>query len=405
MTAPLHAYDAPAVARLGDEALGALVRLLGWAALHGDAIPPECAARFGVRKRTWGRLVDAGTVVAEGRGFRLLPAARELFQCSDVDASTVRVSTQRTSSGPRSSADRTRAWRERQRLMRDGDARRAVTDATGESVACLVTRDAGCAVSGDGETSPSLSLLSSEDRKSPEEIERDRDLTGTESLHFSSPISSGSDLPGHDRARGDARTPREVTACDASVENAAASPSKRRRRQPRPDLDPKVDIRAATSPLVAQVFEHWVSELGRVQRLRVRPKLDMKRATIISRQLRYYRPEQLRAAISGACATPFNRGENAHGKVYLDLGLILRDADHIERFAAAAPPTAPSLAPVASGVPIAPEEARRLARAASRSIGDIANFEVPSGATLPPPDLANVEALSSSLFALANGDR
>ncbi len=79
MSAPLHSYDAPVVARLGDEALGALVRLLGWAALHGDAIPPECAARFGVRKRTWGRLVEAGTVAAEGRGFLLLPAARELF--------------------------------------------------------------------------------------------------------------------------------------------------------------------------------------------------------------------------------------------------------------------------------------------------------------------------------------
>lgn len=373
MTAPLHAYDAPVVARLGDEALGALVRLLGWAALHGDAIPPECAARFGVRKRTWGRLVDAGTVAAEGRGFRLLPAARELFQASGVEASTVLVSMQRTSTGPRSSADRTRAWRERQRLMRDGDARRAVTDATGESVAGVVSRDAGCAVAGDGETSLSLSLLSSEDRKNPEEIERDRDLTKTESLHYSSPISSGSNLPGHDRARGDARK-----SSDAPIASQ-----------------------------VREVFAHWASERGKIVRSPAAPKLDPKRARLIEARLREgYGVDRLRAAISGACATPFNRGENERGSVYLDLGLILRDADHIERFAAAAPPPSrPYPAPIASGVPMTPEESRRLAREASRAIGDILNFEVPPGATLPAPDLANVEALSSSLFALANGDR
>ena len=41
---------------------------------------------------------------------------------------------------------------------------------------------------------------------------------------------------------------------------------------------------------------------------------------------------QLCDAISGCAKTPFNMGENERGQRYDSLQLILRDADHIDRF-------------------------------------------------------------------------
>lgn len=73
------AYDAPAVALLGDEGLGGLLRLLAWASRFGDEIPAPSARRLGVRPATWARLVALGFAAKEASGYRVLAAARELF--------------------------------------------------------------------------------------------------------------------------------------------------------------------------------------------------------------------------------------------------------------------------------------------------------------------------------------
>ncbi len=317
-------------------------------------------------------LVGIGFLVEVEGGFDISCPASIVAPASPEQVSTP---------APSAAASRMRAMRERRRLQRYGGERNSVT---GESVTVEGTPNVT------GYESKALLLsssLSPGNRKSPEEIERDQSLTEPASLPFGSPISSGSDLSGHDRARGDAQKSNDVTPRDGTRSSVTAS-------------------RLASQ--VHEVFAWWASERGKIVRSPVAPKLDPKRARLIEARLREgYGADRLRAAISGACATPFNRGENDHGKFYLDLGLILRDAEHIERFEAAAPRTVarPFPAPVDSGVPMTPQESRRLAREASRAIGDIVNFEVPPAATLPGPDLANVEAYSANLFALANGER
>ncbi len=367
----------------GARALFALVAQ--FRATTGLRVEPAHFVLFGLTRARGARaareLVTAGLLVEVEGGFE--PVSGGPSAANDAEEPSVGspVSTARSSSGPRSAADRTRAWRKR-RAERDGAERHAVTDVTGESVTGDVTRDAGCDVTGDGVTSLSLSLLSSEDRKNPEEIERDQSLTEPDSLPFGSPISSGSDLSGHDRARGDAQKSNGVTPRDDKRSSVTAS-------------------RLASQ--VHEVFAWWASERGKIVRSPVAPKLDPKRARLIEARLREgYGTDRLRAAISGACATPFNRGENDHGKFYLDLGLILRDAEHIERFEAAAPREVARPTQARDTEPLAsPEDARRYARDALIALGDPVPPQLPS----PPIDMANIERASAELFALANGEK
>ena len=45
-----------------------------------------------------------------------------------------------------------------------------------------------------------------------------------------------------------------------------------------------------------------------------------------------YSEHDLMKAIAGCLATPFNMGDNEHGRKYDSIELILRDAEHIEKF-------------------------------------------------------------------------
>jgi hypothetical protein len=368
----------------GARALFALVAQ--FRSTTGLRVEPAHFVLFGLTRARGARaareLVAAGLLVEVEGGFEPVAGGPLVANDAEEPSAEDHVSTARSSSGPRSAADRTRAWRERRRAERDGAERHAVTGVTDETVTGDVTCDAGCDVTGDGVTSLSLSLLSSEDRKNSEEIERERDLRETESLLCSSPISSASDLSGHDRARGDAQKSNGVTPRDGKRSSVTAS-------------------RLASQ--AREVFAWWASERGKIVRSPVAPKLDQKRARLIEARLREgYGTDRLRAAISGACATPFNRGENDQGKPYLDLGLILRDAEHIERFEAAAPRTVarPTQAREAEP-PASPEDARRFARDALTALGDPVPPQLPS----PPIDMANIERASAELFALANGEK
>jgi hypothetical protein len=62
-------------------------------------------------------------------------------------------------------------------------------------------------------------------------------------------------------------------------------------------------------------------------------RLDQKRRKAITARLADgYTPEQLIMAIHGCHNDPWYRGENERGKSYCELTLILRDADHVDRF-------------------------------------------------------------------------
>ncbi len=82
------------------------------------------------------------------------------------------------------------------------------------------------------------------------------------------------------------------------------------------------------NPEVLAIFTHW-------QQVMQHPhaKLDKKRAGKILQGLRVgYSVEQLKQAIDGCAATPFNMGENDRRQKYDDISLIFRDGEHIERF-------------------------------------------------------------------------
>ena len=79
---------------------------------------------------------------------------------------------------------------------------------------------------------------------------------------------------------------------------------------------------------VIQVFEHWKTIMGHE-----RARLDMARARVIKQRFRDgYTLEDLCLAIDGCAASAFHMGENDRGQVYDSVTLILRDADHVDKF-------------------------------------------------------------------------
>jgi hypothetical protein len=79
---------------------------------------------------------------------------------------------------------------------------------------------------------------------------------------------------------------------------------------------------------IADIFAHW-------QRVCRKPRaaLDATRKLLIRRALRTYDVDVLRRAIDGCARSDWHSGANPDGKVHNSLELILRDSDHIERFA------------------------------------------------------------------------
>lgn len=108
----------------------------------------------------------------------------------------------------------------------------------------------------------------------------------------------------------------EQTQLDGDVpvktESAIASPAKAK--------PPKLDE-------VKTIFEFW-------QKVMQSPKsvMDDKRKALIVKALKNYSPADICKAIRGCSKTPHNMGENAQAAKYNGIGLILRDAENIDRF-------------------------------------------------------------------------
>jgi Helix-turn-helix domain len=86
---------------------------------------------------------------------------------------------------------------------------------------------------------------------------------------------------------------------------------------------------APTAPAgqVEVVFAAWQQATGHT-----RSRLDEKRKRVIRRALAAYPIEDVCAAVRGWRHSPHHRGENDRHTVYDDIELLLRDAEHIERF-------------------------------------------------------------------------
>lgn len=79
---------------------------------------------------------------------------------------------------------------------------------------------------------------------------------------------------------------------------------------------------------IREVFEHWKETMG--HRF---PALDQARTKAIRGRLTDgYSVEALCLAIDGCRASAWHMGENDRGLIYDSLTLILRDADHVDKF-------------------------------------------------------------------------
>jgi hypothetical protein len=91
-------------------------------------------------------------------------------------------------------------------------------------------------------------------------------------------------------------------------------------RKPQDRSGAKSDLRA--------IFDHWRSTTGHG-----RAKLDRKREAVIRARLRDgYSVSDLCRAIDGVMVSRWHTGENPDGIVYDSLQLILRDAEHVDKF-------------------------------------------------------------------------
>lgn len=76
------------------------------------------------------------------------------------------------------------------------------------------------------------------------------------------------------------------------------------------------------------MFQAWIEATDRTDRT----QLDAKRRSLIARALKGYPVQDVIAAVRGWRHSAFHCGDNPHGTIHNDLGLLLRDAAHIEKF-------------------------------------------------------------------------
>ena len=78
---------------------------------------------------------------------------------------------------------------------------------------------------------------------------------------------------------------------------------------------------------IQKVFNYWVETFSKK-----RAVLDEKRRTVIGSAIYFYGVDACCDAIRGCSMSDFHMGRNPQNKKYTDVELILRDAQHVERF-------------------------------------------------------------------------
>jgi hypothetical protein len=73
------------------------------------------------------------------------------------------------------------------------------------------------------------------------------------------------------------------------------------------------------------VFDHW-----RVVHGHPKARIDAKRTKLIREALKLYSVDDLKRCIDGYKRSPWHQGKNDRKQVYDDIGLFLRDAEHID---------------------------------------------------------------------------
>ena len=131
-----------------------------------------------------------------------------------------------------------------------------------------------------------------------------------------------------ERKRESRAVPRCPDASRAVPLSDSDSDSDKNKSSLRNSVELKLD-----SEVVQRVFDHWKQTWNHPK-----AKLDPKRRRVISVALKGYSEADLKTAITGYQNSPHHRGDNERQTVYDDIGLLLRDAAHIDAGLAFAAP-------------------------------------------------------------------
>lgn len=104
-------------------------------------------------------------------------------------------------------------------------------------------------------------------------------------------------------------------------------PTKRGRPKSPHKMSQAAKTKTVAEEDIQTVFKFWVDRLEKT-----RPVLDEKRRQCIGAAIHDYGLERVQNAIEGCTYSDFHMGRNKANKRYDDITLILRDADHTERF-------------------------------------------------------------------------
>lgn len=93
----------------------------------------------------------------------------------------------------------------------------------------------------------------------------------------------------------------------------------------KPEPNPLVEQKPLD--VVAEIFAYWQKTMNSHKSV-----LDKNRISLITKALKDYSPEDICKAIRGCSKSPHNMGQNDQKTKYNGLGLILRNAEKIDRF-------------------------------------------------------------------------
>lgn len=99
----------------------------------------------------------------------------------------------------------------------------------------------------------------------------------------------------------------------------------------------KTEVETQPDP-VTDVFKFWQVTMNHPSAV-----FDNKRKSVITKALKIYNVEQLKAAITGCAKSAWHMGQNDKGKVYDSLELIFRNSDKTEGFIQNSTTTPPSM--------------------------------------------------------------
>ncbi len=106
------------------------------------------------------------------------------------------------------------------------------------------------------------------------------------------------------------------------------SPNPEPKPEPKPIKRPEPEPEGFSEDSVFQIFSHWKEVMGHPE-----AQLSPERKSKIEKRLKEGATiEQCKQAIENCRASPYHRGENEHGTVYDDIGLIFRNRSKFEWF-------------------------------------------------------------------------